>query len=191
MTADAATIAPAAPAEGSAWVPEFPGQRPPFQPGNAAALRTGAHSPRVYGPRAQELAAGLVADRPDLGSPSYAAAVTVWATFLARFELEAAKPDPSDAWLAKFGNAVLKAGASLGLDPTADARLTRDRAAAAALASTVDLGALAARGRAALAARDAAVPAAPALALLTSADLDPEGAPDSDPDPDLREDGRP
>mgnify|MGYP001401636563 CR=1 FL=1 len=178
MTDDASTATPTLDREPSGWTPEFPGQRPPFTEGNTAALRTGAHSPRVYGPRAQELAAGLLADRPDLGAPAYAAAVTVWATFLARFEFESAKPDPSDHWLVRFGNAVLKAGASLGLDPTSDARLTRDRATAAALAQTIDLGALAARGRAALDARDAS-PTLPA-------DLEPEA--DTDPD---REDDRP
>lgn len=154
MTADA-TSTPG----GSAWVPDFEGQRPPFEVGNTAALRNGAHSPRVFEPRAQELAAGLLEARPDLAGPSYAAAVGVWAVYAARFELRAAaaSDDASDDyWLVRLGNALLKAGAALGLDPTSEARLTRDRAATAALASHVDLDALAQRGRAALDARAAA-----------------------------------
>lgn len=135
-------------------------QRAPFEPGNVAALRSGAHSPRVYGVLAQELAAGLVDERPDLAR--YGEAVGIWATFQAQFLLKAravgdgAADDGDLGWLLRLGNAAAKAGAALGMDPTSEARLTRDRAAAAALASAVDLGALAERGRAALAARDAA-----------------------------------
>ncbi|HEY4237416.1 MAG TPA: hypothetical protein VGM45_08785 [Gaiellaceae bacterium] len=140
------------------WVPEFPGQRPPFEKGNTASLRIGSHSPRVYEPRAQELAAGLIQARPDLDGPSFAAAVHVWAVYAARFELRAAAAADDaaeDYWIVRLGNALLKAGTALGLDPTSEARLTRDRAATAALASHVDLDALAQRGRAALDARAA------------------------------------
>jgi hypothetical protein len=41
-------------------------ERPPFAPGNLAMLTHGARTPRVYGPLAEELAAGLTEDRPDL-----------------------------------------------------------------------------------------------------------------------------
>jgi len=161
------------------WRPEFPGQRPALGPGNTAALRNGVHSPRVFGPRADQIAAELLADRPDLAAPSYRAAVGVHCVFLARFELELAKDEPSDFWLTKLGSAVLRSGAALGLDPTSEARLTRDRAAAAAIASSIDLGALAARGQAALDARGMLT--APAAAPPTEPhDLDPEAATEHD-----------
>jgi hypothetical protein len=168
------------PADVTPWVPAFPGQRPPFTEGNTVALGHGAHSMRVYGPRAAELATAKLAERPDLAP--YVEAVGVWATFLARFELEAARDEPNLYWLARFGTAALRAGAALGLDPTAEARLTRDRAAAAAMtvASAVDLDALAARGQQALDAR-----AAGAIERASADHDDPD--PDPDPDPDQQE----
>jgi len=64
------------------WVPEFPGQRPPFQPGNLASVRHGAFSQRLTGPLAEQIAAEQLA-RDDcplwLREPSYAAAVMAWA----------------------------------------------------------------------------------------------------------------
>lgn len=160
MTTDSASAFETATEAASApWVPEFPGQRPPFEVGNFAGLRDGSRSPRIFGPRAQELAAALIAQRPDLAAPSYRVAVGVWATYAARFEIRSGSSSDDaadDYWLVRLGNAVLKAGAALGLDPTSEARLRRDQAAATAIASTVDLGALAARGRAAIEARAAA-----------------------------------
>jgi hypothetical protein len=68
-------------ADGS-WVPEFPGQRPPFQPGHLASVRHGAFSRRLTGPLAEQIAAEQLA-RPDcplwLREPSYASAVLAWA----------------------------------------------------------------------------------------------------------------
>lgn len=51
--------------DGSPWVPAFPGQRPPFQPGhrlsigNRGPLKTGVHSARHVLPLAREIAAEL------------------------------------------------------------------------------------------------------------------------------------
>lgn len=53
-------------------------ERPPFAPGNLAMLTHGASTPRVYGPLAEELAAGLTEDRPDLAA--YPEALAAWAT---------------------------------------------------------------------------------------------------------------
>ena len=53
-------------------------ERPPFAPGNLAMLTHGARTPRVYGPLAEVLAAGLTEDRPDLAA--YPEAVAAWAT---------------------------------------------------------------------------------------------------------------
>ncbi len=44
------------------WSPSFPGQRAPFPPGNTAALRSGVTSPRVPGPRTDQLVAETLAD---------------------------------------------------------------------------------------------------------------------------------
>jgi hypothetical protein len=166
----------------SATTPDRPAwQRPPFESGNTAALVSGGRSPRVYGLLAQQLAAGLAEDRPDLGH--YPEAVAAWATAEAQAALFRRRLDEVGAldddgnprggllgWLSRTEAAAARHRAALGLDPRAEAVLTRDRAAAAALASAVDLGALAARGRAALDAREAAgIEAAPDLAGLVLA----------------------
>lgn len=44
------------------WVPKFPGQRPPFTPGNEMAVKHGAGSPRKVAPIAAELMQELFAD---------------------------------------------------------------------------------------------------------------------------------
>lgn len=44
------------------WVPEFPGQRPPFQPGNEAAVRHRAYSQRCVDPVAEELRLAILED---------------------------------------------------------------------------------------------------------------------------------
>lgn len=64
------------------WVPEFPGQRPPFTGGNEAAVTHGAHSERRVGPLAEQIARELLADPdtpPHVREPVFAAAVTAWA----------------------------------------------------------------------------------------------------------------
>ena len=63
------------------WEPAFPGQRPPFAPGNTAALVHGAASERLLGPPAEQIAADLLAsdDTPGhLREPAFAAAVSAW-----------------------------------------------------------------------------------------------------------------
>ena len=150
------------------------GPRPPFTPGNMAAVKSGARSPRVYGELSELLAAGLVEDRPDLAA--YPEAVAAWATTeaqaaLMRRHIDSVGPvdehgQPRDSvlsWLTKLEASALKQRATLGLDPRSEAKLARERAAASALA--VDLTALADRGRAALQAREeAGLPAPPDLA---------------------------
>jgi hypothetical protein len=44
------------------WVPEFEGQRPPFEPGNTAAVKHGAYSPRHVEPAAEELRRAILSD---------------------------------------------------------------------------------------------------------------------------------
>jgi len=139
--------------------------RPPFASGNAAHLAHGARTRRVYGPVAEELAAGLVEDRPDLHR--YPEAVAAWATaeaqcLLMRRHVEQVGTLDDDGepraslltWLSKFESAAAKHRARLGLDPMAEASLARERAAASVLA--VDVEATLAAGREALARREAA-----------------------------------
>ena len=142
------------------------GRYKPAEPGNVLTLRHGARSPRVYGALAEQLAAGLVEDRPDLAA--YPEAVAAWATaeaqavllrrhveFVGAIDAESGRPRESALnWLTRLENAAANHRKVLGLDPTSEARLARDRATAAAIA--VDLGAIAKRGEQVLAQRLAA-----------------------------------
>ena len=56
--------------------------REPFAPGNEAAVRHGAYSPRKVNPVAERIVEAIVEDAPYLADPAYALAV--WA--LARIE---------------------------------------------------------------------------------------------------------
>lgn len=146
------------------------GTRPPFTTGNAA-LTNGAYSPRVYGELARDLAAGLLDRRPDLGA--YADTVERWATasaisLLLRRHLDAVgviDPEtdkPRTALLQRIAAEDTRAertGMLLGLDPSSQARVARDRTATIHL--SVDIEAILARGREANAARDAAALPAP------------------------------
>lgn len=135
------------------WVPDFPGQRPPFDgpPGNELALQHGAYSPRKVDPLAVEIRAAVLADpaTDNLQAPRYAPAVWAWARAEAQVQL-------LTEYLAKAGEATedgigdldedrvrsaylllhraearaLSGRRALGLDPLAAARLGRDRAAA-------------------------------------------------------------
>lgn len=157
----------------------------PFAQGNAQSVTSGHRSPRVYGELARRLAAGLVEDRPDLAG--YPEAVASWATAEAQAALlrrhlsqvgtldDAGEPREGPLkWLARFETNAAAARASLGLDPRSEAALRRERAAAAVL--TVDLVALAERGRAALAAQEWGGAQATDLAGEVLADVAARGA---------------
>lgn len=144
------------------------GLQPKFPKGHLLSVRSGHRSPRVYGALAAELAAGLIESRPDLGE--YPEAVDGWSSIEARALLlrrhieEVGVIDPESGeprkealrWLYAYERQAAQHRAVLGLDPRSEASLARDRAAAVSL--TVDLEALAERGRQALAARDLEVP---------------------------------
>lgn len=163
MSGPASGIPAGGPGHGPASGIAAKGTRPPFTPGNLLGVKHGAGAPGVYGPLAEQLAAGLLAERPDLGA--YPAAVAAWATaeavaaLMRRHVAEVGAIDPETneprpgtlTWLAKFERAAAEARRPLGLDPLADAVLTKTRAEVATL--TVDLVALAERGRQALAGR--------------------------------------
>ncbi|MFT4227734.1 hypothetical protein [Micropruina sp.] len=138
-----------------------------------APIVHGARSPRVYGELAQILAAGLSAERPDLAA--FPEAVAAWATseaqaaLLRRHLAEVGPVDPDTAKprtgsldaLRQFERLAAESRRTLGLDPRSEAQLARDRAAAVAL--TVDLDALAERGRQALAGQVVPVGSPPQL----------------------------
>ncbi len=124
--------------------------------GNLIALKHGARSRRIYEPIAQDLAVGLLEERPDLRE--YPDALTQWAEAEARAELlrrwiaERGLFDDDEVpragaltWLKVFENQATDARKTLGLDPRSHAELIRVRAEATT--ETFDLEALMARGR--------------------------------------------
>jgi hypothetical protein len=133
--------------------------RPPFQEGNTAALRHGAYGD--VDSVAQQLATELLADRPDL--ERFPEAVRAWARaetrclvleqwFLKRGLIGAdGKATASERLLASTERLAMSLREKLGLDPRSEAELANAQADAAR--NVVDLDALRARGRAALARR--------------------------------------
>lgn len=136
--------------------------RKPFQPGHELSTRHGARSPRKVSALAAELTAGLVGDRPDLAD--YPEAVAAWARAESRCQLldewiiehglldDDGEPTTGAVkYLATWETQAATARARLGLDPSSEAALARERLEARR--SAVDLEGIQARGIAALAAR--------------------------------------
>lgn len=145
------------PAPPDDWAPAFPGQRPPFAPGNELTMKHGAQSPRRVDPLATQLQRELLANDEVayLRSPRFAAAVRSWATaeakvaliaqWVAGMDIEAAaesgqgKTSPLEL-LRKWETTAANHRARLGLDPMSAARLGKDvaqgKAADAAAALT-------------------------------------------------------
>ncbi|WP_172411814.1 hypothetical protein [Arthrobacter globiformis] len=126
-----------------AWTPEFPGQRPPFAPGNEMAMKHGAGSPRKVDPLAAELTQELLADDTVsyLRSPRFASAVQAWAVAEAKCGLisnwvegmsieDAATSKPGQTspleLLRKWETTAQTHRARLGLDPMSAAKLGKD-----------------------------------------------------------------
>lgn len=115
------------------WTPAFPGQRPPFEKGNALAVRHGAYATILLGQRVEELAAELRELVPAY-SPSDEPAVRVLCLALARLErAEAALEEAAPSELGKlrqdalgWANAARRLLNDLGMTPTARARLGLD-----------------------------------------------------------------
>jgi hypothetical protein len=139
-------------------------RQPPFADKNLAALKIGYRSPRVYGKIAEQLTAALLDSMPVLADyPEEVAALasTEAVVALMRYDLAArgirdGNGETRLAFLDRYfraESAAAKRRDALGLSPIGQAVLARERASAAAIASTVDLDALAARGRASLEAR--------------------------------------
>jgi hypothetical protein len=137
------------PVRGYSWAP--------FEPGNEVSVRHGVWSKRKVDPVAEELASGLLVDRPDLsGHPE---TVWAWARAEARCLLLAdhfgaglfdgdGNERPGLRLITQFERLASDLRARLGLDPRSEAELARERGAATLTA--VDLEAVRARGRAAM-----------------------------------------
>lgn len=131
------------PSTGEPWIPEFEGQRPPFQPGNTLAVTHGAYSPARVDPIAQELIAGLWSDPTleYLQAPRFARSVHQWAIAQAKVDLlsdwvdgmdiqqaadsDRGKTSPLEL-LRKWMTTAQGYAQRLGLDPLSAARLGKD-----------------------------------------------------------------
>ncbi|MBD2760120.1 hypothetical protein IEE94_11440 [Yimella sp. cx-573] len=127
----------------SDWVPEFEGQRAPFQPGNEVAMKHGAKSPRRVDPLADQLRDELLSsgDVEYLRAPRFASAVRAWSVAEAKCALisrwvdsmtieqaaasEQGKTSPLEL-LRKWEATAQTQRARLGLDPQSAARLGKD-----------------------------------------------------------------
>lgn len=156
--------------------PRYEGdKRPPFAPGNTAAVTHGAKSPRTVQPVADRLEAELAAIAPWTASEAFTGARRSWAWAEAQAALLRTHVDtygPFDAEGQETGASKLldavekrldRARAGLGLQPMALAKLMAGAAAVAnATGDTDSLEALAAEGARLLAARTATAPTDPA-----------------------------
>jgi len=124
------------------WVPAFPGQRPPFAPGNRLSLTHGAHSRPLVEPRAKALVETIEAAAPPWLQDCDAAAVRGWATAEARCELlrdwlaardplnGKGEPWPASTELLRWERLAAQHRQRLGLDPLSRGQLGRDTAVA-------------------------------------------------------------
>lgn len=125
------------------WRPEFPGQRPPFAPGNTLAMKSGYSSRRVTDPIANELVDAVLADDDvvHLRRPAFRPAVVAWANAEARLavyeqwieglsmeqRLESGQGRTSpEEQLRRLDANALTHRSRLGLDPLSAARLGKD-----------------------------------------------------------------
>jgi hypothetical protein len=125
------------------WTPDFPGQRPPFAPGNKLAVTHGAYSAERTDPIARRYLAEI-ADDPSLEylhQPRFHAGLWLWASAMAKVELLSAWVDEQDIedaadsdrgktsaleLLRKWMATAQTWASRLGLDPLSAARLGKD-----------------------------------------------------------------
>jgi hypothetical protein len=125
--------------ESGRWTPAFPGQRPPFAPGNQAATKAGDRALLRLRPRAAELAEqirDLVPVWHDSFTPTVEAAAMVAAQAEAAFAGLADASDPSQVrWLderaARWAKLYGQYLGQLGLTPVALAKRGLDLSQAA------------------------------------------------------------
>lgn len=135
------------PTPGQEWTPEFPGQRPPFQPGNTLAVTHGAYSRQRTDPIARRFIDELAQDPglEYLQAPRFHAALWAWASTMAKVELLTEWVDSMDIQhaadsaagktsalelLRKWMATAQTQAARIGLDPLSAARLGKDIAGA-------------------------------------------------------------
>ncbi|MCM3554531.1 hypothetical protein M3697_05345 [Janibacter melonis] len=134
-------MSPLTPSPVSGWVPDFPGQRPPFQPGHTLTVTHGARSPRKVDPLAQDLVDRTLAD-PALSylhAESYLPALWAWARaeaqaqlldeYLADRAVDTVASKRSTAAYRELHRAETRAAnlrTQLGLTPLSRARLGKD-----------------------------------------------------------------
>lgn len=130
------------------WKPAFPRRRPPFEPGNEAAVKHGARSPRKVEEMARQILNSEIYTRyPHLQDfpeavGSLARIEAVARLLFADIAKGAYTPDGvfKASQIARFisaENTNAKLRASLGMSPASEAEVMRDRAAAAS--TTVDV----------------------------------------------------
>jgi hypothetical protein len=142
--------------EDGGWVPEFEGQRPPFEPGNTAAVKHGARSSRKVEDVARRVSEELAERFPvALEYPETLTALArvegVARMLFADLVTNSAYAKDGTfraALLARWNaaeNTAAKLRASLGMTAASEAQVARDRAAATSYAVDV-MGELAKRG---------------------------------------------
>lgn len=120
------------------WTPAFPGQRPPFRPGQAVRLTHGAYHPETVDPIAAEIVAEVVEAEPYLAEVRYRATLHAWAREEARCRVLADYLDreglhdtegrlrPAEQAMHRAETRAANLRTALGLTPLARARLGRD-----------------------------------------------------------------
>jgi len=133
------------PKTGNEWVPEFDGQRPPFQLGNTLAVTHGANSPKRVDPVATGFRDEILAQphMAFLGQPEYATIFWAWCRQAARVQLledycdsmtmraaadGARGTTPPLELLRKHTATLLTLTQRLGLDPLSYQKLRKDDA---------------------------------------------------------------
>jgi hypothetical protein len=135
-------------------------ERPPFEPGNSAALVHGGNSERAIAERAQTVHAELLVVAPYLDEPLFMPALSRYLAAAAREVLldehvrqvsaeKGAGAVPARVWEQATAAARLaaKLGSDLGLDPIGHARIRALSASAEASAASASIADLAAEGR--------------------------------------------
>jgi hypothetical protein len=141
---------------------------PPFESGNAAAERHGAHSEHRWRPLADALMSEAVAEAPWLGRPTFRMAVQAWAITEAKIALvdqwldehglltDDGDPRPANALADRLHARAITLRGQLGLDPVSFAKLLATFAGVPGAESALD--ALKAEGRRLVEARTAVLP---------------------------------
>lgn len=129
--------------------------REPFKPGNLAAVRHGARSPRLVEPLAAEAIELLTSSAPWLASSTFEASLAAWGRTEAKIALvstyldevgvldDDGQPRPAVELVVRLERLAADLRGRLGLDPSSAARIARDLSTSVrdeGLATLVDEG---------------------------------------------------